>query len=90
MTEQEILQRVRHVMQEHLQVANPIGLETDLFRDLQLDSLKQLTLIVELENQFRVCFDTGDEEGLRTVRDVVHLIGRRLENGPAYRSEEHA
>jgi len=45
---------------------------------LQLDSLKQLTLVVELENHFRVRFDSGDEEGLETVGDIVRLIGRRL------------
>ncbi len=79
MTEHEILDGLRGLMREHLQIVSPVGLETDFTRDLQLDSLKQLTLVVELENHFQICFDSGDEEGLRTVGHVVHLISRRLE-----------
>jgi acyl carrier protein len=84
MTEHQILEGVRQVIREHLQVHAPVEQveqverETDLFRDLQLDSLKQLTLVVELENHFRVRFDAGDEEGLATVGDLVRLIERRL------------
>jgi acyl carrier protein len=81
MTEQQILEGVRRVLREHLQIVSPVEMETDFVRDLRLDSLKQLTLVVELENTFRVCFDEGDEEGLRTVGDVVNLIARRLDAG---------
>jgi acyl carrier protein len=78
MTEQQILEGVRKVMREHLQITSPVELATDLTGDVQLDSLKQLTFVVELENHFRICFDTGEEEGLVTVGDVVELIGQRL------------
>ena len=78
MNQTQIIEGVEKVLREHLQIESPIGLETDLFRDLQLDSLKQLTLVVELENQFRICFDEGDEEGLRTIGDVVALIKDRV------------
>jgi acyl carrier protein len=79
MTKHQILEGIRHVLREHLQIATPVGVETDLFHDLELDSLKQLTFVVELENRFRVCFDAGDQEGLRTIGDVVGLIARRIE-----------
>jgi acyl carrier protein len=78
MTESKILEGVEQVLREHLQISSPIRPETDLFQDLELDSLKQLTLVVELENQFRICFDEGDEEGLRTIGDVVELIAHRI------------
>ena len=78
MTHDEILAGVREVIRRHLQVSAPVTAETHLSSDLQLDSLKQLTLVVELENHFRVRFDSGDEEGLETVGDVVRLISRRL------------
>ena len=78
MTDIEILNGVRQVMRNHLQITSSIYGGTDLFRDLELDSLKQLTLVVELENHFRICFDAGDEEGLRTVGDIVTLVRRRL------------
>lgn len=81
MTENQILDDVRKVFKDHLQISSPVGLETDLFQDLELDSLKQLTLVVELENQFRICFDEGEEEGLRTIGDVVEFIENRIASG---------
>ena len=81
MTKSQILEDVRSVLREHLQVSFPVDLETDLFHDLELDSLKQLTLVVELENQFRICFHEGDEEDLRTIGDVVGLISNRITSG---------
>jgi acyl carrier protein len=83
MTETEILEGVRSVLREHLQISRPVDTETDLFRDLRLDSLKQLTLVVELENHFRICFDEGDEEDLRTIGDVMGLIARRIDGAGA-------
>lgn len=80
MTESQILEGIRMVLREHLRIALPVNPETDLFRDLELDSLKQLTLVVELENKFRICFDEDDEEGLRTIGDVMGLISRRIED----------
>ena len=56
-----------------------VELKTDLGRDLQLDSLAQLTLVVELENHFRVCFEPGDEEGVATIADVVRLVHQQVE-----------
>ena len=74
MTEREILAEVRDVLRKHVEVAAEVEPETDLTRDLELDSLKRLTFVVELENRFKICFDPGDEDGVRTVRDVVALV----------------
>ncbi len=85
MNETQIFDGVQEVLRKHLQIESPVGLETDLFRDLELDSLKQLTFVVELENHFKVCFDEGDEEGLHTIGDVVALITRRVTRDPGDR-----
>ena len=78
MTEAEILDTVRAVIRDELRLDAPVAPSTHLVRDLQLDSLKQVTLVVELENRFRVRLDDGDEEGLETLADVARLIQRRL------------
>ena len=75
---QPILDGVRGVLRTHLAIASPVDPETDLAEELQLDSLAQLTLIVEIENHFRICFEPHDEQGIRTVGDLVQVIGRRL------------
>jgi acyl carrier protein len=82
-TEAEILDGVREVIRDELRLEAPVAPSSNLVRDLELDSLKQLTLVVELENRFQVHLDVVDEEGLETLADVVRLIQRRLsENGP--------
>jgi acyl carrier protein len=73
-SERRILEGVRRVMRDHVGLDGPLTLETHLLRDLELDSLKQLTLVVELENHFHICFDQGDEEGIETVGDLVERI----------------
>jgi acyl carrier protein len=90
MNESQILDGVKKVLREHLQIVSSVDPETDLFQDLELDSVKQLTLVVELENHFRICFDEGDEEGLRTIGDIVALISRRLTNPSIEDPNPHA
>jgi len=72
-----VLEDVRRVLAEHLLISD-VREETDLFRDLELDSVQQLTFIVELENNFEICFDEGDEAEIRTIGDVVDIVSRRL------------
>lgn len=72
-----ILEGVSRVFAEHLAIRE-VSESTHLFRDLELDSLQQLTLVVEIENHFRVRFDEGDETGIETVSDLVDLVASRL------------
>jgi len=81
MTREQILDRIRRVARERLEVNMPFDLETNLLRDLQLDSLKQLSLVVELENAFEICFEPEDEAEIETVGNVVDLVQRRLAAG---------
>jgi acyl carrier protein len=75
---QAILDGVSRVFAEHLRIEG-VSEATHLFRDLKLDSIQQLTLVVELENRFRLRFETSDEEGIETVGDVVDVVARRLD-----------
>lgn len=78
MSPSEILEAVREVAVASLAADRPIHADTHLLRDLELDSLKQLTFIVELENRFQLSFEPGEENGLETVGDIVALVSRRL------------
>ncbi len=77
MEREAILDGVRQVFADELRIRE-ITEETHLLRDLKLDSIQQLTLVVELENRFRVAFGEGDETGIERVKDVVDLLERRL------------
>ena len=78
MTDAEILDGIRDVARAHLETDGEIEMDTPLVETLALDSLRMFTLIAELENRFRVCFDEADEVGLTTVTDLVALLRRRL------------
>ncbi len=72
-----VLRDVRQVLEEHLTIVD-VDEATHLFRDLELDSIQQLTFVVEIENHFKICFDEGDEAGIETIGDVVDAVSKRL------------
>jgi acyl carrier protein len=79
MTDAEILAAVEQVAREHVGWQGRLRLEMRLAEDLELDSLKTLTLAVEVENRFRICLDADSEAQIVTVGDLVATVGRKLE-----------
>ncbi len=80
MNADRILEGLVAVAREHLDHEGGLEASSPLVEVLELDSIRLLTLIVEVENHFRVCLEEGDEKGLETAGDLVALIGRRLAN----------
>ncbi len=73
--ESEILAGVAEVARTHLGWNGALSRDMPLAAALALDSLRQLTLIVEIESRFRVALD--DEASLETVGDLVSMIRRK-------------
>ena len=44
----------------------------------QLDSVARLTLVVAIEDHFKICFEPEDEEDIHTVEQLVSLIQKKL------------
>ena len=75
---------IDRVLRGELNLGRPARLEEELAADLQLDSVGVLTLVVELENRFRVTLREEDAAEVRTVRDLAALVaGRVLEASEA-------
>jgi acyl carrier protein len=74
----EILAGVRAVAREHLGYGGELTPHMRLVEDLELDSIRLLTLAVEVENRFRVRLDEADEAGILTVGDLVTAVRRKL------------
>ena len=72
-----MLAEVARVLREELGLTRDVQPGDELVRDLQLDSVGVLTLVVGLENRFRVALAEEDAEGVRTVADLVELVERR-------------
>jgi len=78
MTDEEVLDGIRVVAREHLDHHGAVERSTPLVEALELDSIRMLTLVVEVENHFEICLEEGDEEGIETVGDLVTLLQARL------------
>ena len=74
MRRQQILEGVALVAQRHLGWKAELRPDMHLVEDLELDSLRLLTLAVEVENHFRICLDEADEATIETVEDLVRII----------------
>ena len=74
----EIYVTLANIVREHLDFAEELQPEHRLVEDIGLDSLRMLTLVVEVENAFRICLEEGDEQGVVTVADLANLVGERL------------
>jgi acyl carrier protein len=79
MTDREILEGIAAVAREHVGFGGELQPEMRLVESLGLDSLKLLTLAVEVENRFRICLDPEDEAGIVTVADLVAIIRKQLD-----------
>jgi acyl carrier protein len=77
-----ILQVIHEVAREQLGFSGSLRPEMRLAEDLELDSLKTLTLAVEVENRFRICLDPDSEAQIVTVGDLVATVRRKLDERP--------
>jgi acyl carrier protein len=78
MTDAEILAVIEDVARDHQLWDGALSRDLRLIEDLELDSLKALTLAVEVENRFRVCLDPEIETTISTVGDLVEMVRREL------------
>jgi acyl carrier protein len=58
-----------------------LTLEMRLIEDLRLDSVRLLTLAMEVENHFQVRLDELDEGAIETVGDLVATVRKKLDDG---------
>ncbi len=73
-----ILAGIRDVARKHLGWEGAIDEEMRLVEDLALDSIKLLTLAVEVENRFKICLDPERDHELITVADLVAAISCQI------------
>jgi len=74
----EILGVLADIFHEQLDFTGDLHPDLRLVEDVGLDSIRMITLVVEVENHFRICLEEGDEQGVITVSDLAQLVGERL------------
>ncbi len=78
MTDDEILHAIAEVARDKLDLEGELRRDMRLVEDLQLDSIRLLTLAMEVEDRFKICLDEEDEEAIVTVADLVGVVRREL------------
>ncbi len=72
---EEIRATLHQLARDELRIEGPLP-DGDLSG--HLDSVQRLTLVVAIEDHFEIIVEPEDEDGLRTIDDLVALIGARL------------
>jgi acyl carrier protein len=73
----EVLAEIRRVLREELALEREVRPADDLVADLQLDSLGLITLVIGLEDRFRIVLAEEDAARVRTVADLAALVQER-------------
>jgi acyl carrier protein len=73
-----VAKAARDVLDHH----GPVLPEMRLIEDLELDSIRMLSLAIEVENRFRIRLDPPDDAAIETVGDLVRVIEAKLEASP--------
>ncbi len=75
-----VQERVIKVIAEVLErKESEIPLDASLRDNLHLDSLKQMTLFILLEDEFERTMPPDDLMGIVTVKDIIDFIDRKLQ-----------
>ncbi len=78
MKDGEILDAISGVARDKLDLEGELNEDMRLVEDLELDSIRLLTLAMEVEDRFEICLDEEDEESIVTVADLVGVVRRKL------------
>jgi acyl carrier protein len=73
----EVVAEIARVLRDELGLSRAVKPEDDLIADLQLDSVGLLTLVVGLEDRFRVALGEADASSVRTVAELAALVAAR-------------
>lgn len=55
-----------------------ISLESNLVKDLELESLDLVSLVAEFEEKYNIVVDDKDIKNLQTVKDIVDYIEKNV------------
>lgn len=73
---EEALDGLRSILRG-MNLEHEVGPDTHIRRDLDLDSLRRIELVIEVENRFRVRLEPEDEEDVETLGDLADVVRRR-------------
>ncbi len=76
MDRKEIIGRIKRTLikQGNIEDASKINLDSDLSKDLGLDSLDKIETVMRLEEEFGLSIGDNEQAKLKTVADIVNKV----------------
>ncbi|CDE21519.1 acyl carrier protein [Acidiphilium sp. CAG:727] len=72
----ETFNKVAELLSEQLGISkSEIALDSDVIKDLGADSLDVVQLLMSLEEDFGITVSEEEASNLKTVEDIIKLIG---------------
>jgi len=82
MTDAEIEKTVRDILVEEFEVdPGKLTPDTNLFTELDLDSIDAVDLVVRLQQETKKKVDPASFRQIRTLRDVVSAVSKLVNEG---------
>lgn len=80
-TQNDIYNKIKEVLVEEFEVnEDDISLESNLFTDLELDSLDAIDLMVTLDKELEIEIKTETMQDMRTIQDVCEFVESAIVN----------
>lgn len=73
---EDVRAEILRIARKELGLKGEVAPDADLSE--QLDSVQRLSLVVEIEDRFEVCFEADDDAQVRTLDDAAAIVLARL------------
>jgi acyl carrier protein len=74
----EIFDKVKTILGHFVESPDNIEEGTELINELDLDSLRVMEIVEEVEDTFDISFPLNELSGIQTVRDFVLQVQRQI------------
>lgn len=74
----EIFAEVKVILGRFVDASETIDEETELINDLDLDSLRVMEIVQEVEDTFDISFPLNELSSIRTVKDFVLQVQQEI------------
>lgn len=81
MTSEQIYTKLEPIIKTYLPEdvsANEINIDSDLTRELNINSAHLVDIVLDIEDAFDIEFKNEDMENLRSIKDAISLIQAKI------------
>lgn len=73
-----VLDDLNKILLDRNVAEKPVALDADLLKDLEMDSLDVMDMVMEIEDRFDIVIGQGEMSNVQTMADLVNLVDGKL------------